>query len=139
MQSTLDKLNKIIINSCTVISPADFDIEKVKLPDSTFVDMHYFTLYIDTLLANECKEELISLIKTIPEMTRDSEIGYIELGGILGSQQLALCLLGLGKSLGLWNLWTPKAMFQLLGIGEDTELMEVAARSGLITKQGFAV
>ena len=36
---------------------------------------------------------------------------YMEVGGWLGSQDLALQLMGLGAVLGLWNLATPRTVF----------------------------
>lgn len=40
------------------------------------------------------------------------EHNYIELGGWIGDQGLALMLIGLGSLLGLWDLLTPSAIFK---------------------------
>lgn len=36
---------------------------------------------------------------------------FIELGGWVGDQRVALILIGLGASLGMWELITPKTLF----------------------------
>lgn len=61
------------------------------------------------------------------EMGADSWMGgpsYIEIGGWIGSQDLALRLLALGEYHGLWQVVTPKTLFitgpeadQLAGLG----------------------
>jgi len=38
------------------------------------------------------------------------EHGYMELGGWIGDQGLAMQLMGLGKLVGLWDLLTPETM-----------------------------
>jgi hypothetical protein len=44
---------------------------------------------------------------------------YMEVGAWLGSQDLALQLMGLGTVLGLWNLLTPRTI-----LGENIEAIE---------------
>ena len=56
------------------------------------------------------------------------EHGYIELGGWIGDQGLALQLMGLGSLLGLWELLTPKTMCP----GLPKDLMDMMAGKGLI-------
>ncbi len=58
------------------------------------------------------------------------EHGYMELGGWIGDQGLALMLMGLGKVLGLWQLLTPKML-----PGISPELVQQLAGSGMITIQ----
>lgn len=57
------------------------------------------------------------------------EHGYMELGGWIGDQGLAMMLMGLGAVLGLWRLMTPK----MLGLPND--LVMQMAGSGMITIQ----
>lgn len=52
---------------------------------------------------------------------------YIELGGWIGDQELALSLMGLGASLGLWNVVTPRT----LGFSDD--------KAGMLMGMGFVL
>lgn len=58
------------------------------------------------------------------------EHSYLELGAWLGSQELALRLMGLGAALGLWKLLSPRTVMGNL-IGE--ELVQQMAGNGYIT------
>lgn len=57
------------------------------------------------------------------------EHNYLELGGYMGDQGLALMLMGLGSLLGLWRLLTPKS----LGLPDDLAMQ--MAGSGMISVQ----
>lgn len=59
------------------------------------------------------------------------EHSYLELGGWIGDQGLALQLMGLGNLLGLWDLLTPRTMLGDLGLSEES-LMAMAGQ-GLLT------
>jgi hypothetical protein len=59
-----------------------------------------------------------------------NEHNYMELGGWIGDQGLALMLMGIGKILGLWSLLTPK---MLPGIPDD--LVMQMAGMGMISIQ----
>lgn len=52
------------------------------------------------------------------------EHGYMELGGWIGDQGLAMQLMGLGAVLHLWNLTTPRSVFGKML--PDEKLMEMA-------------
>ena len=54
------------------------------------------------------------------------EHSYIELGGWIGDQNLALQLMGLGSLLGLWKLLTPKTI--LGGIADNDLAMKMAGQ-----------
>jgi hypothetical protein len=56
------------------------------------------------------------------------EHGYMELGGWLGDQGLALMFMGLGSVLGLWKLHTPESVLHVTG-----ELADKMAGAGMIT------
>ncbi len=60
------------------------------------------------------------------------EHGFIELGAWLGSQELALALMGLGECLGLWTLLSPR---KVLGKDLPALLEKVMAGTGLLTIQ----
>ena len=57
--------------------------------------------------------------------------GYIELGAWMGSQQIALLLMGLGALLGLWKLLTPYTVIPDV----DTGLAMSMAGHGFLTVQ----
>ena len=59
------------------------------------------------------------------------EHSYIELGGWIGDQVLALMLMGLGTLLGIWNLMTPKML-----PGLDKGLMDMMAGNGWVSILG---
>ena len=70
------------------------------------------------------KEALLALLeKYYPEMDR-LRMGpsYIEIGAALGSQQVALLLLGLGELVGLWEVISPKTF----GITDPQKAQELA-------------
>lgn len=53
---------------------------------------------------------------------------YIELGGWIGDQGLALMLMGLGTVLGLWQMLTPKML-----PGLNKNLMDMMAGHGMVS------
>lgn len=55
------------------------------------------------------------------------EHGYIEIGGWIGDQSAALILMGVGKLLGLWELFTPTSM------GMPSDIAMRMAEEGLVT------
>lgn len=60
------------------------------------------------------------------------EHGYIEIGAWIGSQELALRLMGLGSLLGLWNLMTPMS---ILGFKKDEDICKDMAGAGYVIIQ----
>ena len=56
-----------------------------------------------------------------------AEHNYLELGGWLDDQGMALMLMGLGSILGLWKLFTPR----MLGLPED--LVQRMAGGGMVS------
>jgi len=102
-----------------------------KQPAGHTADVHFFKVR-----ANEDAdaETLRSLVTNhIGEFNRvdlfdGTEHGYMELGGWIGDQGLALTLMGLGKVLGLWDLMTPRSM----GI-TDEGLAASMAGGGMVT------
>jgi hypothetical protein len=61
-----------------------------------------------------------------------NEHNYLELGGWIGDQGLALTLMGLGSVLGIWNLLTPKTM---LGKLIPDDLVQSLAGQGMVAVQ----
>lgn len=58
------------------------------------------------------------------------EHNFLELGGYMGDQGLALMLMGLGSLLGLWSLMTPKTM-----LGMDGDRAMQLAGMGMVAVQ----
>ena len=57
------------------------------------------------------------------------EHSYMEIGGWIGDQGLAMMLMGLGQLLGLWNLLTPRIV---LGNDLSDDLVKELAGSGFV-------
>lgn len=66
------------------------------------------------------------------DMFDGQEHSYLEVGGWIGDQGLALMLMGLGTVLGLWKLLTPKT---LLGNTLPKELQMQMAGQGYVSIQ----
>ena len=64
------------------------------------------------------------------------EHGYLELGGWIGDQGMALMLMGLGSLLGLWKLLTP---ISIMHLKEDDPLCQQMAGMGLVSIQAKKV
>jgi len=84
---------------------------------------------------NPDADMLKTLIKSyttdpVVDLFDKQEHSFIELGGWIGSQQLALMLMGLGTILGLWRLMTPRML-----PGLPTDMVMQLAGSGLVTIQ----
>lgn len=88
------------------------------------------------MIGNPDPTELRSLIRSHPgeygdvDLFDGNEHSYLELGGWIGSQELALTLMGLGSLMKLWQLLTPKNM---LGTHATPEVARTLAEKGLIT------
>jgi hypothetical protein len=101
-------------------------------PEGHTADVVFFQVANDGGTAEELKA-LVSAVKDGEFCSVDvfdgEEHGYIELGGWIGDQGLAMMLMGLGAVLGLWRLMTPK----MLGLPND--LVMQMAGAGMITIQ----
>ena len=67
----------------------------------------------------------------LPVALNGCEHGYMELGGLMGDQGLALLCMGLGALLGTWELLTPRSVLGKLGLSEGA-MMDLAGR-GMVT------
>lgn len=92
------------------------------------VDVHFITVGVDKHKAEEVRETVLEFVDGYPRM--EGGPSYIETGAVLGSQDLALRLIALGKVLGLWDVITPK-VFGFEGAQAD----EMAGR-GLVMSSG---
>jgi hypothetical protein len=75
------------------------------------VDVHFMVVGVDKEKAKQVKPELVEILKTYPDQPRFMQgLSYIEVGGEIGDQGMALRLFALGKSLGLWDIITPESL-----------------------------
>jgi hypothetical protein len=95
------------------------------------VNVHFFWV---SAVDGPTKEGLLALLqREYPDMDRLKRgPSYIEIGGAIGDQALALRLIGLGGLVKLWPVITP----ELLGIAEP-EASELAG-GGFVMAGGFA-
>ncbi len=83
-------------------------------------------------------EKLKALVNAVEDATfpvnlfDGQEHGYIEIGGWIGDQGLAMMLMGLGSVLGLWRLITPK----MLGL-PDAMAMQMAGMGMVVIQHSL--
>jgi len=101
-------------------------------PSLEKVDCHFIDVGVDKDKAEKYRDELISILKTYPNPERlEGGPSYIEVGGIIGSQDRALQLFAVGEVLKFWKVVTPEK----LGItGAKANML---AGSGLVMISGF--
>ena len=81
------------------------------VPEVELVDVHFFIVGVDRAKAEANRAALVAQLDTYPIPGRLADgPSYIEVGGVLGDQQTALQLFGLGQALGLWKVMTPKSL-----------------------------
>lgn len=74
------------------------------------VDVHFVTVGVHGV-EGETTERLKEALKAYPEPERlAGGPSYIEIGGVLGDQELALRLFALGEACGVWEVVTPKKL-----------------------------
>ena len=106
-------------------------------PNGHTADLCFFKM---AAANNPSKDELTVLIKSHRgnynevDLFDGKEHSYIEIGGWIGDQGLALMLMGLGEILGIWRLMTPKTIFK--NFPEDMQ-MEMAG-NGYVTVMATA-
>lgn len=125
--------------NCFVVTP-DGELAKVKdpavhQPAGHTVDMIFFKVSngVNTAKAADLKALIIKNKRGAfcdLDMFDGAEHGYMEVGGWIGDQGLALTLMGLGTLLGLWKLHTPRTV---LGDHLDRATVMQMAGAGLIT------
>lgn len=85
------------------ISQADERLEQV--------DCHFIVVGVDKEIAEQYREELIDILKTYPQLERlAGGPSYIEVGGVMGSQEGAFRLFAVGQVLKFWDVITPKTL-----------------------------
>jgi len=90
-------------------------------PTGHTVSLEYFEVALDSNLLEQDKEavklELIELVKSHKgefcdiDLFDGNEYDYMQIGGWIGDQGIAMQLMGMGKLLGIWELYTPSTLF----------------------------
>ncbi len=76
------------------------------------------------------KKEFLNLVNAeFPHWLDGKEHSYLEMGGDIGDQGIALATMGLGKILGIWDLLTPESIMPFL----PPEVKQQMAGQGMIT------
>ena len=101
-------------------------------PKGHTVDMEFFKVALN--LNGDTVEEVTEKLQQIvsedyPQWLDGTEHGYMEIGGDIGDQGKALCLMGIGNLLGIWELLTPSSL--LPDMPED--LRKMMAGQGMIS------
>jgi hypothetical protein len=112
-------------------------------PEGHNIDVHFFKVGLDVLGFNNTPELRDSLGKELQQLVSNNKRGifttvdlldggehsYLEVGGWIGDQGMALTLMGLGSLLGIWELRTPEIM---LGKLCDKATKDMMAGAGMI-------
>ncbi len=92
-------------------------------------DVHFFQV---SLTNNPTKEEFLELVrKEFPHWLDGAEHNYLECGGDIGDQGVALAAFGLGDLLGAWTLLSPETVMGFL----PKEDRDALAGAGMIAIQ----
>jgi hypothetical protein len=100
-------------------------------PHLDAVDVHFEIVGVDKERATARRDELLSVLREWPDGRLAQGPSYIEAGGVLGDQGIALRLYALGQVLELWDVITPERM------GMSGEAAEQAAGAGYVMVTGF--
>ena len=88
------------------------------LKDPSISNVEFFLVQTDTskINASQLKDMILNHLGEFDQVDPfdGKEHNYIELGAFLGDQGLALCLMGMGETLGLWKLLTPSKLMPFL-------------------------
>lgn len=102
--------------------------------EETLIDVHFEVIGVDTkrALADDVPVRLTAMFENFPEqeLLRGGP-SYITLGGILGSQDIAMRLFALGEALEFWKVITPEVL------GMDGEEADKLAGSGMVMCSGW--
>ena len=94
-----------------------------KQPEGHTVDLVFFK--VKGINNPDLKEFKELVKKEFPYWLDGKEHSYLQVGGDVGDQGLALMTMGLGKLLGLWELFPPESMMPFL---DNATKMEMAGR-----------
>jgi hypothetical protein len=102
------------------------EVPAARQPAGHTVDLTFFKV---AAADGATKEKLLELVQAeLPQLLDKRPHGYIELGGLLDDQGLALMAIGLGGVLGAWKVRSPSNMLPDI----PDELKQQLAGSGLV-------
>ena len=109
---------------------------KQKQPQGHTANMVFFNVAVkEGTKAEELKSLILESVEgsfTNINLFDGKEHNYMEIGGWIGDQGLALMLMGMGTVLGLWSLLSPITM---LGLKLDDPLTQQMAGMGMLSVQ----
>lgn len=112
-----------------------FDMPKISqltADNITMVDLHFITVAVQTDELESYRVEMDDLLLKWPQPDRMAAgPGYMELGGLLNDQGLALQFMALGEVMGYWEVITPKSL------GFEGEIGHTMAGQGLVCISGW--
>ena len=102
-------------------------------PEAQQPDGHTINLTFFEVAQSGADGEVMKALveRDFPEWLDGEEHGYMELGGQLGDQGLALMTIGLGHLVGLWKAHTPDTLMPEM----ESDLKQQLAGSGMVTLQ----
>jgi len=104
------------------------DNPEEKQPEGHTVDLTFFK--VATKGGN--KDEFLSLVKAEhPDWLDGKEHNYLQVGGDMGDQDIALMTIGLGHLLGAWKALSPETMMPFL----SPDLKQQMAGGGMVSLQ----
>ena len=96
------------------------------------VDCHFVVIAVDIPKAEAHRDAFVDELKAYPEPERLAEgCSYLQLGAVVGSHDVALRVLAVGKALGLWEVVTPAKM------GFEGRQADQLAERGMIFNDQF--
>lgn len=109
-------------------------------PGLEMVDVWFINVGVDKTKALTRRDELVALLGEWPtEQPLASGLSYITMGGELGSQDMALRLIGVGTTLGFWNVISPAFLMAVPGKepGISKEKADELAGGGFVMASGY--
>ena len=100
-----------------------------KQPNGHTVDLTFFKV---KSVNDANAQEFLSLVKSeFPQWLDGAEHSYLQIGGDVGDQGIALMTIGLGHLLGVWNALCPETLMPFL----DDAMKQQMAGMGMISLQ----
>lgn len=135
MKNLIEYINKHCVRgACTCGRCIDSSPNPKELqPTGHTADVHFFKVALKDEPDVEMLRKLIQEQKgefNEVNLFDGQEHNYMEIGGWIGDQGLALMLMGMGKLLNLWDLLTPTSM---LGESIPDELKAQMAGMGMVS------
>jgi hypothetical protein len=106
-------------------------------PGLEMVDMWFINVGVDKDKAEAHRDELVAILNEWPVKSGaqplDGGLSYISIGATVGSQDLALMFMAVGKILGFWKVITP----EILGMKAGDPKGEELAGLGFVMASGY--